>query len=64
MVGGAKVQHSMTCSWPRKVAFTSPEEASHSLAVWSLPAERSQRPSKLGYTSRTQSTWLRNVFTQ
>ena len=52
---GAKVQHSITCSWPRKVAFASPEVASHNRAIWSSPADNSQRPSKLGATSRTQS---------
>ena len=29
----AKVQHSMTCSWPRKLALISPELASHNRAV-------------------------------
>ena len=58
------MQHSITCSWPRNVALASPELASHNLAVWSLPADSSHRPSKLGATSRTQSTCPRSVLTQ
>jgi hypothetical protein len=54
----------MVCSWPRKVHLASPELASHRRAVWSLPAESSHRPSKLGDTSRTQSACPRIVFTQ
>src|SRR5271156_1936942 len=42
----------------------SPEEASHNLAVWSFPADKSHRPSKDGETSRTQSACPRIVFTQ
>jgi hypothetical protein len=58
------VTHSMTCSWPRKVHLGSPELASHSRAVWSFPADKSHRPSKLGETSRTQSACPRIVLTQ
>src|SRR5690242_3334367 len=62
--GGASATHSMTCSWPRKVHLASPELASHRRAVWSLPAETSHRPSKLGATSRTQSACPLIVLTQ
>ena len=44
--------------------MASPELASHRRAVWSLPAESSHLPSKLGATSRTQSACPRIVLTQ
>jgi hypothetical protein len=62
--GGAIATHSITCSWPTKVTLASPELASHMRAVWSLPADTSHRPSKLGATSRTQSACPRIVLTQ
>lgn len=33
-VGGAKTQHSITCSWPTNVALWSEFDASHSRAVY------------------------------